>query len=89
VTGSDSGIGKATVVALTIAGMDIGITWHEDEAGAEATAEEVRSHGRKAIVAHLDTTNVPTCGTSLTCSAALVCSSTTPEQRISGRRLMI
>ena len=62
VTGSDSGIGKATAVALAEAGMDIGVTWHEDEAGAEATAEEVRSHGRKAVVTHLDTTDVPACG---------------------------
>ena len=30
VTGSDSGIGKATAVALAAAGMDVGITWHTD-----------------------------------------------------------
>ena len=33
VTGSDSGIGKATAVALAKAGMDVGITWHSDQAG--------------------------------------------------------
>ena len=51
VTASDSGIGKATAVALAEQGMDIGVTWYTDSAGAEATAEEVRSHGRKAVVA--------------------------------------
>src|SRR4029453_2260438 len=58
VTGSDSGIGRATAVALAKAGMDVGITWHTDQQGAEDTAEEVRGLGRKAVVHHLDTTNV-------------------------------
>ncbi|MFA4840340.1 MAG: SDR family oxidoreductase [Agrococcus sp.] len=58
VTGSDSGIGRATAVALAAAGMDVGITWHEDEAGAERTAEEVRAHGRRAVVARLDATDL-------------------------------
>ena len=34
VTASDSGIGKATAVALAKAGMDVGITWHSDREGA-------------------------------------------------------
>ena len=62
VTASDSGIGKATAVALARAGMDVGITWHTDEAGAQGTAEEVRKVGRKAVVAWLDTTDLPGCG---------------------------
>ena len=62
VTASDSGIGRATAVALAEAGMDVGVTWHEDAEGAERTAEEVRSHGRRAVVAHLDTTELPGCG---------------------------
>jgi NAD(P)-dependent dehydrogenase (short-subunit alcohol dehydrogenase family) len=62
VTASDSGIGKATAVALAGAGMDIGITWHSDSAGAEATAAEVRAQGRKAFVAQLDTTDLTGCG---------------------------
>ncbi|QHC55701.1 SDR family NAD(P)-dependent oxidoreductase [Rathayibacter tanaceti] len=45
VAASDSGIGRATTVALVDAGMDVGITWHSDEEGEEDTAEEVRSHG--------------------------------------------
>ena len=62
VTGSDSGIGRATAVALAAAGMDVGITWHDDEEGAERTAEEVRSHGVKAVVAELDKTDLENAG---------------------------
>src|ERR687889_1089679 len=54
VTGSDSGIGKATAVALARDGYDVGITWHTDEAGAQDTAEEVRATGRRAEVRRLD-----------------------------------
>jgi NAD(P)-dependent dehydrogenase (short-subunit alcohol dehydrogenase family) len=61
VTASDSGIGKATAVALAEAGMDVGITWHSDSKGADATAEEVRSHGRNAVVKQLDYTDLPSC----------------------------
>jgi hypothetical protein len=58
VTGSDSGIGKHAV-ALARSGFDIGITWHEDEAGAETTSAEVRSHARRALIRHLDLANLP------------------------------
>ncbi|VXB86306.1 Uncharacterized oxidoreductase YohF [Arthrobacter sp. 9AX] len=58
VTGSDSGIGKATAVALAGAGMDVGVTWHLDKEGAEATAEEIRGLGRRAVVRKLDTTDL-------------------------------
>jgi NAD(P)-dependent dehydrogenase (short-subunit alcohol dehydrogenase family) len=54
VTGSDSGIGRATAVALARDGFDVGITWHEDEAGAQATAAEVRDAGARAEVRRLD-----------------------------------
>lgn len=59
VTASDSGIGKATAVALARAGLDVGITWHTDEEGAKATAEEVRAAGRRAEVRQLDLTQLP------------------------------
>ncbi len=54
VTASDSGIGKATAVALAADGYDIGITWHSDIDNANQTAAEVRSLGRHAEVRQLD-----------------------------------
>ncbi len=62
VTASDSGIGRATAVALAESGLDIGITWHTDEAGAEDTAAEVRKAGVNAEVTRLDTADLDTCG---------------------------
>ncbi|KQX06911.1 MULTISPECIES: SDR family oxidoreductase [unclassified Leifsonia] len=62
VTGSDSGIGRATAVALARNGMDIGITWHSDEDGARETARLVEAAGRRAVIARLDTTQAPSCG---------------------------
>ncbi|MTD14622.1 SDR family oxidoreductase [Nakamurella sp. YIM 132087] len=61
VTGSDSGIGRATAVALARAGMAVGVTWHTDHAGAEATAGEIRGLGGRAEVARLDLTDAPAC----------------------------
>jgi NAD(P)-dependent dehydrogenase (short-subunit alcohol dehydrogenase family) len=58
VTASDSGIGAATAVALAEAGLDVGITWHSDEEGAERTAEAVRARGGRAVVARLDVTKL-------------------------------
>jgi NAD(P)-dependent dehydrogenase (short-subunit alcohol dehydrogenase family) len=59
VTASDSGIGKATAVALARRGCDVGITWHSDEKGAGATADEVRAVGREAHVTRLDLSRNP------------------------------
>jgi NAD(P)-dependent dehydrogenase (short-subunit alcohol dehydrogenase family) len=59
VTGSESGIGRATAVALAQQGFDIGITWYREESAAEGTAEEVRRLGRRAEVRHLDLTQLP------------------------------
>jgi NAD(P)-dependent dehydrogenase (short-subunit alcohol dehydrogenase family) len=62
VTASDSGIGRATAVALAASGLDVGVTWHSDEAGAQDTAAEVRQAEVKAEVAHLDTSDLASCG---------------------------
>jgi NAD(P)-dependent dehydrogenase (short-subunit alcohol dehydrogenase family) len=54
VTGSDSGIGKASAVALARGGLDVGVTWNTDEEGAEGTAAEIRDLGRQAALRQLD-----------------------------------
>src|SRR4051812_26927393 len=59
VTGSDSGIGRAVAAELAAHGLDVGITWHEDEAGADGTAAQVRDAGRRAAVRQLDLTSLP------------------------------
>lgn len=58
VTGSDSGIGRATALALADAGLDVGVTWHTDEEGAQRTADGVRERGRHAFVARFDATRL-------------------------------
>jgi len=40
-------------------GCDVGITWHTDEHGAQAPAEEARATGRRAQLRHLDLTILP------------------------------
>jgi NAD(P)-dependent dehydrogenase (short-subunit alcohol dehydrogenase family) len=59
VTGSDSGIGEATAIALARAGYDVGVTWHEDEPGARETAAKVEAAGRRAEVRRLDLAELP------------------------------
>ncbi|SDM50174.1 SDR family oxidoreductase [Allokutzneria albata] len=59
VTGSDSGIGKAVAVTLASAGVDVGITYHQDTDGAEQTATDVTGCGAKAAVRRLDLTDLP------------------------------
>src|SRR5436305_7784869 len=58
VTGSDSGIGRATAVALAAAGCDVGVTWHRDEQGAKETAAEIDSHGRRSYVRRSDVSSI-------------------------------
>jgi NAD(P)-dependent dehydrogenase (short-subunit alcohol dehydrogenase family) len=59
VTGSESGIGRATAVALAEQGFDVGVTWFQDEAAGRATVEQVQATGRRAELRHLDLTRLP------------------------------
>ncbi len=54
VTGSDSGIGRATALLLADEGFDVGLTVHDDDEGARRTADDVRQRGRRCAVAQFD-----------------------------------
>jgi glucose 1-dehydrogenase len=57
VTGSDSGIGKATAIAFAEDGADVVVTYLHDRQGAQDTADRVEAIGRKAAVFQLDHTD--------------------------------
>lgn len=54
VTGGNSGIGRATAVALADRGFDVGITWHSEEERAESAAREIEAAGRRCETRQLD-----------------------------------
>lgn len=54
VTGGSSGIGRAIALRCAKAGADIAITYRKNQSGAEATAGEIRSLGRRAAVIRAD-----------------------------------
>ena len=56
VTASDSGIGQEAAKELAENGYDVGITYHEDEAGAQETLAAVEEAGQRGEVRHLDLT---------------------------------
>jgi NAD(P)-dependent dehydrogenase (short-subunit alcohol dehydrogenase family) len=59
VTASDSGIGQESAKELAENGFDVGITFHEDEAGAQETLAAVEAAGRRGEVRRLDLTQLP------------------------------
>lgn len=54
VTGSSSGIGRATALRFGSEGASVAVTYHTDEAGAERTAAEVVDRGGDAMTARFD-----------------------------------
>jgi 3-oxoacyl-[acyl-carrier protein] reductase len=54
VTGASSGIGRAIALRCAGAGADLAITYRRNQAGAEATAQEIRQLGRRAEVVRTD-----------------------------------
>ncbi len=54
VTGASSGIGRAIALRCAGAGADLAITYRNNQSGAEATAKEIRSMGRRAEVLRAD-----------------------------------
>lgn len=54
VTGASSGIGRAIALHCARAGADLAITYRSNQPGAEATAGEIRSLGRRVEVIRTD-----------------------------------
>jgi 3-oxoacyl-[acyl-carrier protein] reductase len=50
VTGASSGIGRAIALAAAHAGADVALTFHLNEAGAQAVSRDIDALGRRAIV---------------------------------------
>lgn len=54
VTGASSGIGRAIALRCARAGADVAFTYRRNRTGAETTAEEIRSFGRRVEVIRTD-----------------------------------
>lgn len=54
ITGSDSGIGRATAIEFAREGANVVITYHTDEEGGKKALEEVEKAGGKGIVLQID-----------------------------------
>lgn len=54
ISGSDSGIGRATAIAMARAGADVAVTWFKDQGGGKQTCQAVREMGRRTLLLQLD-----------------------------------
>lgn len=54
VTGASKGVGKGIALELARQGAAVAVNYHSDAAGAEATAEEIRGAGGRAITVRAD-----------------------------------
>lgn len=54
VTGSDSGIGQATAIALAKEGADVAVCFFHDREGAEKTRRVIEAAGQRSVLVQLD-----------------------------------
>src|SRR4051794_12388910 len=59
VTGGNSGIGRACAVALAARGVDVGLTWHEDEETLREVVTELEGRGVRVEHRQADFERVP------------------------------
>ena len=55
ITGGSRGLGRNTARHLAAKGVDVILTYHADQAGADAAVAEIAALGRKAVALRLDT----------------------------------
>ncbi len=54
ITGSSSGIGRATAISFAKQGASVGVNYRENKQGAEAVAKEINKLGAKALIIKAD-----------------------------------
>lgn len=54
VTGASKGVGKGVALELARQGCDVAVNFNSDAAGAQATCEEIRALGRRAVAIQAD-----------------------------------
>ncbi|QNE73932.1 SDR family oxidoreductase [Streptomyces finlayi] len=54
VTGGSRGIGAATAIRLAQDGVDVALTYVQDEAGAQAVVRKIEGYGRRAVALRAD-----------------------------------
>jgi NAD(P)-dependent dehydrogenase (short-subunit alcohol dehydrogenase family) len=57
VTGGSRGLGKSTALAMAAQGIDVILTYHSQQASADAVVAEIIATGRKAVALQLDVAN--------------------------------
>src|SRR5947208_16239325 len=58
VTGAQQGIGRAMAIEFALAGAAVAINWLDDERAAQSAADQVRSHGRRALTVQADVASI-------------------------------
>jgi NAD(P)-dependent dehydrogenase (short-subunit alcohol dehydrogenase family) len=58
ITGGSRGLGRSSALHLARAGVDIILTWHQNEKAAEATVAEITQTGRRAAALRLDSSDI-------------------------------
>lgn len=57
ITGASRGLGKNTALAMAAQGIDVVLTYHSQQAAAEAVVTQIAGMGRKAVALQLDVSN--------------------------------